>query len=243
MMNTMTRRDALKTSSLLAAGAVLAASVPLRSVWAADAPPAGPFVLPPLPYAFDALEPYLDAQTMQIHHDKHHQAYVTNLNKAVAGQAELAGKSADDLVSDLRAIPESIRKAVQNHGGGHANHTLFWQLLKKNEGGKPAGELASALDKKWGSFDGFKAELTKAAVSLFGSGWAWLSLDGKDLLIEQTSNQDSPLSQGRKPLLGIDVWEHAYYLKYQNRRPDYVNALYNAINWDFVSERYRNLAG
>jgi superoxide dismutase, Fe-Mn family len=242
-MYMMTRRHALKTTSLLAAGAALAASAPLRSALAADAAPAGPFVLPPLPYAFDALEPYIDAQTMQIHHDKHHQAYVTNLNKAVAGQADLAGKSVEELLRDLRALPESIRKAVQNHGGGHANHTLFWQLLKRNEGGKPAGELASAIEKKWGTFDTFKAELTKAAVSLFGSGWAWLSLQGKELAIEQSSNQDSPLSQGRQPLLGIDVWEHAYYLKYQNRRPDYVAAFHSAINWDFVSERYRTLAG
>ena len=238
----MTRRNALRTTSILAAGAALAASIPLPSARAAEAAPAGPFVLPPLPYAFDALEPYIDAQTMQIHHDKHHQAYVTNLNKAVAGQADLAGKPVEELLRDLRALPESIRKAVQNHGGGHANHTLFWQLLKRNEGGKPAGELASAIEKKWGSFDSFKVELTKAAVSLFGSGWAWLSLQGKELAIEQTSNQDSPLSQGRQPLLGIDVWEHAYYLKYQNRRPDYVTAFYNAINWDFVSERYRQLA-
>jgi superoxide dismutase, Fe-Mn family len=242
-MNMMTRRAALKTTSLLAAGAALAASAPLRPALAAEPAPAGPFALPPLPYAYDALEPYIDAQTMQIHHDKHHQAYVTNLNKAVAGQAELADKSVEDLLRDLKTLPESIRKAVQNQGGGHANHTLFWQLLKRNEGGQPAGELASAIDKKWGSFDSFKTELTKAAVTLFGSGWAWLSLDGKDLVIEQTSNQDSPLLHGRKPLLGIDVWEHAYYLKYQNRRPDYVSAFYNAINWDFVSGRYRILAG
>ncbi len=239
----MTRRAALKTTSLLAAGTALAAATPLLPARAAEPAPSGPFVLPPLPYAFDALEPYIDAQTMQIHHDKHHQAYVTNLNKAVAERPDLAEKSVEDLLRNLPAVPESIRKAVQNHGGGHANHTLFWLLLKRNESGQPAGELASAIDKKWGSFDGFKAELTKAAVSLFGSGWAWLSLDRKNLVIEQTSNQDSPLIHGRQPLLGIDVWEHAYYLKYQNRRPDYVAALLKAINWDFVSGRYRQLAG
>jgi Fe-Mn family superoxide dismutase len=224
----MNRRDALKTTALAAAAVSLSPSLMAQ---------AAPYTLPPLGYAFDALEPHIDAQTMQIHHDKHHQAYITNLNKAVADQAALAGKSAEDLIRNLSAIPDSIRKAVQNHGGGHANHTLFWQCLKK-DGGSPKGGLAKAIDAKFGSFDKFKADFTQAATTLFGSGWAWLSLDGKELKIEQTPNQDSPLMQGRTPLLGLDVWEHAYYLKYQNRRPDYITAFWNVINWDFVSERY-----
>ena len=236
------RRHALKKTALLTAVAAAAPAWPRAQVHAAEAAPSGPFALPPLPYAYDALEPHLDAQTMQIHHDKHHLAYVTNLNKAVAGQPDLEKKSVEDLLRDLRSVPEGVRKAVQNHGGGHANHSLFWQSLKKNDGGKPIGQLAQAIDKKWGSFDSFKSDFTKAATTLFGSGWAWLALDGKELRIEQTPNQDSPLSQGRTPLLGIDVWEHAYYLKYQNRRPDYIAAFYNAINWDFVSERYAKLA-
>ncbi|MBI5385729.1 MAG: superoxide dismutase [Verrucomicrobia bacterium] len=238
----ITRRHALKqTAVLVAAAATTPVASPHRTL-AADAPTAGPFTLPPLPYPFDALEPHLDAQTMQIHHDKHHAAYVANLNKALAGHPDLAQKTVEDLVRDLKSVPETIRKAVQNHGGGHANHSLFWQSLKKNEGGKPVGELARAIDSKWGSFDGFKTEFTKAATTLFGSGWAWLSLDGKQLMIEQTPNQDSPLAQGREPLLGIDVWEHAYYLKYQNRRPDYIAAFYSVVNWDFVSERFAKLA-
>jgi superoxide dismutase, Fe-Mn family len=237
----MTRRDALKKAGLAAVAAAAAATLPSPSANAAEAAPSGPFTLPPLPYAFDALEPFIDAQTMQIHHDKHHQAYVNNLNKAVAGQADLEKKTVEELVRDLASVPETVRKAVQNQGGGHANHTFFWQLLKKADGGKPAGELADAIDRKWGGLDGFKAEFTKAATTLFGSGWAWLCLDGKNLVIEQTSNQDTPLSKGHSPLLAIDVWEHAYYLKYQNRRPDYVTAWYNVINWDFVSERYAKL--
>lgn len=237
----MTRRTALKTTALFTAATALPWLV-RNQTQAADAAPAGPFTLPPLPYAFDALEPYIDARTMEIHHDKHHQAYVTNLNKAVAGQASLAGKSVEDLLRDLRSVPEAVRKAVQNNGGGVANHNLYWQCLKKNEGGKPAGELGKAIEKKWGSYDNFKAEFTKAGMTQFGSGWAWLSLDGKELVIEQSPNQDTPLSQGRVPLLAMDVWEHAYYLKYQNRRADYVAAFYNVINWDFVSERYAKLA-
>ncbi len=237
----LARREALKTiglATLAAATGSLSNSTPAS---AAEAPPTGPFSLSPLPYAADALEPYIDAQTMQIHHGKHHLAYVTNLNKAVAGHADLEKKTAEELVRHLGGLPEGIRKAVQNHGGGHVNHSLFWQLLKRNENGKPAGELAAAIAKRWGSFDGFKTEFTKAAGTLFGSGWAWLSLDGKNLVIEQTANQDTPLSQGRTPILGLDVWEHAYYLKYQNRRPDYINAFYNVIDWDFVSERYARL--
>ena len=242
-MKKMTRRIALKKTGWLAATAALASALPRNQVQAADPAPAGPFLLPPLPYAYDALEPHIDAQTMRIHHDKHHQAYVTNLNKAVAGQPGLEKKTVEELLRDLASVPASVRKAVQNHGGGHANHTFFWQCLQKNEGGKPLGELAKAVDRKWGSLDNFKAEFVKAATTLFGSGWAWLSLDGKELLIEQAANQDTPLSQGRTPILTLDVWEHAYYLKYQNRRPEYVAAFLNVINWDFVSERYAKLVG
>ena len=241
MKTMITRRHALKKAALLTAVAAAASTLPRGQAAAAEAPPAGPFTLPPLPYAFDALEPHFDAQTMQIHHDKHHQAYVTNLNKAVAGQPDWEKKTVEELLHDLRAVPEGIRKAVQNHGGGHANHSLFWLSLKKNDGGKPVGELAKAIDKKWNTLDGFKAELTKAASTLFGSGWAWVAVQGKELVIEQAANQNSPLSQGRTPLFGIDVWEHAYYLKYQNRRPDYVAAFFSVINWDFVSERYAKL--
>jgi len=175
---------------------------------------------------------------MEIHHDKHHAAYVANLNKAVADFPDVRKLSIEDLLKDLNVVPEKIRTAVRNQGGGHYNHSLFWQSLKK-EGGQPKGALAQAIDQHFGSFSAFKEDWTKAAVSQFGSGWAWLVVDaGKKLSIEPTSNQDSPLSQGRQPLLGIDVWEHAYYLKYQNRRPEYVAAFFQVINWDIVSERY-----
>ena len=200
---------------------------------------AGPFSLPPLPYAFDALEPYIDALTMQIHHDKHHGAYVANLNKAVADLPDVANKPVEVLLKDLSAVPEKIRTAVRNQGGGHYNHTLFWQMMKKEGGGQPSGELLKALEKGFGSFAGFKDRLAKSAVGQFGSGWAWLVLDANQQLgIESSPNQDSPISQNKLPLLGIDVWEHAYYLKYQNRRPDYVAAFFSVINWDWVTERY-----
>jgi Fe-Mn family superoxide dismutase len=207
---------------------------------AAAAAPTGPFTLPPLPYAFDALEPHIDAETMQIHHDKHHQAYITNLNKAIAGNADLAKKSIEELVSHLGALPDNIRTAVQNNGGGHYNHSLFWQMMKKGGGGEPKGELAAAIDKKFKNFAGFKTDLTTAATGRFGSGWAWLVVGAdKQLAIESSPNQDSPFSSGKQVLLGVDVWEHAYYLKYQNRRPDYVAAWFNVINWDFVADRYQ----
>jgi Fe-Mn family superoxide dismutase len=230
------RREALKqvaTTTL-----VISTLTPLIPA-AAQTPAPGPYNLPALPYAFDALEPHIDAQTMQIHHGKHHQAYITNLNKAVADQPELAKKSAEELIRNLAALPEGIRKAVQNHGGGHANHSLFWQTMKKGGGGTPTGDLDKAIGVKFGSFDAFKAEFVKASTTLFGSGWAWLSLDGKELKLETTANQDSPLMQGRLPLLGLDVWEHAYYLKYQNRRPEYIAAFFNVIDWNFVSERFQ----
>ena len=233
----ITRRQAIKQTALLTVAAAAASALPTAQAQPAAAAPAGPFVLPVLGYAFDALEPHIDAMTMQIHHDRHHQTYITNLNKALADQPELAKKSVDDLVRDLASVPEGIRKAVQNQGGGHANHSLFWQCLKK-DGGAPKGELAKAIDAKFGSFDKFQTEFTKAATTQFGSGWAWLTFDGKELRVEQSANQDSPLSQGRTPLLGLDVWEHAYYLKYQNKRADYITAFYNVINWDFVSARF-----
>jgi Fe-Mn family superoxide dismutase len=181
---------------------------------------------------------------MRIHHDKHHAAYVSNLNKAVADFPGLGKTPVEDLLKDLNAVPEKIRAAVRNQGGGHYNHSLFWQTLKINNGAAPQGALAAALDKKFGGFGAFKEAWTKAAVGQFGSGWAWLVVDAdKQLGIEPTANQDSPLSQGRQPLLGIDVWEHAYYLKYQNRRPDYVSAFFQVINWDFVGERYAKFVG
>ena len=235
----MTRREALRKSSLLTVSLAVGIAWPARlRAQAAAAAPAGPFKLPPLPYAFGALEPHIDARTMEIHHDKHHQTYVTNLNKAVTGQPDLAQKNVEDLIRGLADVPEKIRMAVRNQGGGHYNHTLFWQMMKKGGGAEPKGSLASAIDRKFANFSGFKDEFTKAATAQFGSGWAWLTLDGKELKVESSGNQDNPLSQGRTPLLGIDVWEHAYYLKYQNRRPDYIAAFFKVINWDFVAERY-----
>ena len=237
----MTRRHALQAAALTAT--TLAVAAKLSPLLAQPAAPAGPFKLPPLPYAFDALEPHIDARTMEIHHDKHHQAYITNLNKAVTDQPELAKKSVDDLVRGLATVPEAIRKAVQNHGGGHANHSLFWLCLTKNGGGQPKGAVAQAIDKSFGSFDKFKQKFTEAATKQFGSGWAWLSLDaGKKLVVESTANQDSPLAAGKTPLLGLDVWEHAYYLKYQNQRTEYIAAFYHVINWDFVAERYETFS-
>ncbi|MBI2927918.1 MAG: superoxide dismutase [Verrucomicrobia bacterium] len=238
----MTRRQALKTAAL-ATATLAVCGRSLQTIAQPAAAPSGPFKVPPLPYPFDALEPHIDARTMEIHHDRHHAAYVTNLNKAVADQPRLAAKSVEDLVRELHSVPEAIRAAVRNHGGGHLNHTLFWQMMSKSGGGAPKGDLAKAIDKKFGSFDTFKADFTKAATGVFGSGWAWLTLDlNKELRIETTPNQDCPLTAQRTPLLGIDVWEHAYYLKYQNKRPDYVAAFYNVINWDFVTEQFKKAA-
>ena len=196
------------------------------------------FELPKLPYAVDALEPYIDAQTMTIHHDKHHQAYVTNLNGAIEKHPELASKSLEALLKDLNAVPEKIRTAVRNQGGGHYNHSLFWLMMKPGGGGEPTGDLAKAIDTSFGSFGTFKDMLTEASTKVFGSGWAWLVADGGKLKIVSTPNQDTPLSTGQIPLLGLDVWEHAYYLKHQNKRVDYIAAWWNVVNWDFVSERY-----
>jgi Fe-Mn family superoxide dismutase len=193
--------------------------------------------LPSLPYAFDALEPHIDAQTMQIHHGKHHQAYINNLNAALEAHPDLQGKSVEDLIKDLNALPEAIRTAVRNNGGGHANHSLFWTLLGPNAGGAPTGKAAEAINGTFGSFDAFKEAFAKAATTRFGSGWAWLVSSSGKLAIESTANQDSPIMEGKKPILGLDVWEHAYYLKYQNRRPDYIGAFWNVVNWATVNSR------
>ncbi|AVX16723.1 MULTISPECIES: superoxide dismutase SodA [Bacillus] len=195
------------------------------------------YKLPELPYAYDALEPHIDKETMTIHHTKHHNTYVTNLNKAIEGSA-LAEKSVDELVADLNAVPEDIRTAVRNNGGGHANHSLFWTLLSPNGGGEPTGELAEEIKNTFGSFDQFKEKFAGAAAGRFGSGWAWLVVNNGKLEITSTPNQDSPLSEGKTPVLGLDVWEHAYYLNYQNRRPDYISAFWNVVNWDEVARLY-----
>ena len=199
------------------------------------------FELPKLPYAEDALEPYIDAQTMNIHHTKHHQTYVTNLNAAIEKHPELANKSLEDLLSDLNAVPEDIRMAIRNHGGGTWNHNLFWEIMGPKMGGSPSGELTKALESAFHSFDAFKEEFTKAATTRFGSGWAWLVKKGEGLAVVSTANQDTPLSDGATPILGLDVWEHAYYLKYQNRRPEYISNWWNVVNWSAVAERYNSL--
>jgi Fe-Mn family superoxide dismutase len=195
--------------------------------------------LPPLPYDFAALEPHVDATTMQIHHGKHHQAYVTNLNAALDKHAALHGKGLEELLKDIGAVPEDIRTAVRNNGGGHWNHTLFWQIMGPNAGGAPTGAIADAITSTFGSFETFKDEFKKAAVGRFGSGWAWLNDVGGKLVIESTANQDCPLMEGKRPIMGLDVWEHAYYLKYQNRRPDYVDAWWNVVNWAEINKRLR----
>jgi len=225
-----TRREVVKTAVLAAA-----ASSAARYTFAEDA--AAGFQVPALPYSFGALEPYIDAQTMEIHHDKHHAGYVKKLNAALEGHADLAKKSVEELVRELDKLPEDLRGAVRNHGGGHYNHSLFWQMMSP-KGGAPKGDLLKAIEKGWGSVDGFWEKFAAAGGGVFGSGWAWLTLDAGALKIEGSSNQDNPLSQGRMPLLGIDVWEHAYYLKYQNKRADYLTAWRNVVNWDFVASRY-----
>jgi superoxide dismutase, Fe-Mn family len=196
------------------------------------------FELPKLPYAVDALEPYIDAQTMTIHHDKHHQTYVNNLNAALEKHPELAKKSLEALLKDLNAVPEDVRLAVRNQGGGVWNHSMFWEIMAPKAGGAPKGELAKAIDSAFKSFDAFKEEFTKAANGRFGSGWAWLVKKGSGLAVVSTANQDNPMSEGATPILTLDVWEHAYYLKYQNRRADYVTAWWNVINWDAVAGRF-----
>ncbi|MCA9035571.1 MAG: superoxide dismutase [Planctomycetaceae bacterium] len=202
-----------------------------------------PYSLPQLPYAYDALEPHFDARTMEIHHTKHHQAYINNVNAALEG-SPLADKPIDDLVRDLASVPEAIQGAVRNNGGGHANHSLFWTVLSPNGGGAPTGDLAKAIDAAFGSLEKMQEQFNKAAATRFGSGWAWLCVGGDgSLIVESTANQDSPLSIGHTPILGLDVWEHAYYLHYQNRRPDYVKAFWNIVNWAEVARRFATAKG
>ncbi len=267
----ITRRQAIKSTALASAAlATLPSAFAQTNPAAPAAAPIGPFTLPPLPYADDALEPFIDAETMHLHHDKHHAAYVANLNKAVASLPtwEYGPLTIEILLSDLAALPDEIRPAIRNNGGGHYNHSLFWQMMTKNGGGTPTGELAKGIDRAFGSFSAFKDGLTKAALGQFGSGWAWLAIDSrtKSLGIIPTANQDNLISNNyanmsvhtnaslngggvfsepimgethkKIPLLGVDVWEHAYYLKYQNKRADYIGAWFNVVNWDWVAERY-----
>lgn len=196
------------------------------------------FTLPELPYSFDALVPHIDEETMKIHHGRHHNTYVTNLNAALDGHSELQEKSLEDLLANLDRLPESVRTAVRNNGGGHANHSLFWEVLSPNGGGEPTGELGEAITATFGSFDAFKEEFAKAATTRFGSGWAWLVVEKGQLKVTSTPNQDTPIMEGNTPVLGLDVWEHAYYLNYQNKRPDYISAFWNVVNWEEVSKRY-----
>lgn len=234
----MTRRQAIQTA--VAASALYATGVSAAEPAVQVAP--GPFKLPPLPYAYDALEPHLDTVTMQLHHDKHHAAYVDGLNQAVAGHPDLAGKPVEDLLRNLNSLPANIRPAVRNFGGGHANHSLYWLELSKDAIKHPTGEMNMALEKKFGTYAQFQQAFSAAAMSVFGSGWAWLTLDAsKQLRVETTPNQDSPLSQGRTPVMCIDVWEHAYYLKYQNRRPQYIQHFYQVLNWAWVGDHYHKL--
>ena len=239
--STLTRRDALKT---LGAGAVLAGLGLVggtTTLAAADAPggiPPQPFTLPKLPYAYDALEPHVDARTMEIHHSKHHQAYITNANKALAGNAELQALGAEGVLARLDRVPEPLRTTLRNNVGGHVNHTFFWETLSPNGGGVPDGALAAAITTAFGSFDAFKAQFTDAAMKRFGSGWAWLVVDGGKLSIRSSANQDSPLMDGAHPVIGLDVWEHAYYLHYQNRRADYVAAFWSIVDWRMAGRRF-----
>ncbi|MCB8521263.1 superoxide dismutase [Enterococcus faecium] len=196
------------------------------------------YTLPDLPYAYDALEPYIDEETMHLHHDKHHNTYVTNLNAAIEKYPELGEKTIDELLSDMDAIPTDIKTAVRNNGGGHANHSFFWEIMAPNAGGEPTGEIKEAINEAFGDFSSFKEEFKKAAAGRFGSGWAWLVMENGKLAITSTANQDSPLMEGKTPILGLDVWEHAYYLKYKNVRPDYIAAFWNVINWDEVNKRF-----
>ncbi len=195
------------------------------------------YELPALPYDYDALEPHIDAQTMEIHHTKHHQTYITKLNGALEGYPDLASKSVDDLIADLAGIPDNIRGAVRNNGGGHSNHTMFWQVMGAHGGGAPSGNVANAIDAAFGTFDAFKGKFSAAGAARFGSGWVWLINNGGALSIESLPNQDSPIMDSKSAILGLDVWEHAYYLRYQNRRPDYMAAWFNVVNWDAVNQR------
>lgn len=254
MSSPISRREALKTLALAGASLALTqapealaqtpVAKPAAGAAGSTAAPTGPFTLPPLPYAVDALEPYIDAQTMTIHHDKHHAAYVANLNKAVAGKPELEKKFLEELLTSLDQLPPDVAKAVRNQGGGHINHSQFWTSLSKTGARAPSAELAKAIAQRWNTFEAFRAEFDAAAMSVFGSGWAWLTLDAKhNLEILTLPNQDSPIMSGRTPLLGLDVWEHAYYLKYQNRRADYVAAFAQVVDWDVITARYVAEAG
>jgi Fe-Mn family superoxide dismutase len=201
------------------------------------------FEVPALPYPYEALEPHIDTETMHLHHDKHHQAYVTNLNNALQSHPELQSKSAEELVRDLNSVPEDIRTAVRNNGGGHVNHTMFWRIMGPNGGGEPTGPIADAINQTFVGFDAFKQQFNDAGVKRFGSGWVWLCSDGGSLHIESSANQDNPMSDGHTPIFGNDVWEHAYYLKYQNRRPEYLAAWWNVVNWDEINRRYQQASG
>jgi len=238
----MTRREALKKAAI--ATVACAATTVLTPTTKAESPrmtfattKGGPFWQSPLAYAYDALEPHIDAETMQIHHDVHHAGYVANLNKTLTDPKVLSWPI-ERILRNLNAVSEDVRAAVRNYGGGHYNHTIFWKMMKKNGGGEPQSSLARAIEQKYTSFGAFKDVFTKAATEQFGSGWTWLTSDGKDIRIETSANQDSPVSEGRLPLIGIDMWEHAYYLKYQNKRVDYVNAWFNVVDWGYASERY-----
>jgi len=235
MINRRSVLKALGLTASLAATRNAFNSAALAQAPAAPSTTTGPFTLPPLGYDYDALEPFIDATTMHLHHDKHHAAYVNNLNIAIAKHPDLGSKSVTELVSNLDAIPEDIRTAVRNQGGGHANHSFFWLTLSKSGGTEPKAELAKDISTQFGSFSQFQDRFSKAAASVFGSGWAWLTLADGKLQIETSSNQDSPLTLGHTPILGIDVWEHAYYLKYQNKRADYLKAFWNVVNWNAVS--------
>jgi Fe-Mn family superoxide dismutase len=235
----VTRREALTTLGVSAL-ALTTSGRDLAATAGGQAPAAsGPYSMAPLPYAFDALEPHIDAQTMQIHHDRHHQAYVNNLNTALAGAGEAGKAPIDDLLKNLSALPESARTAVRNNGGGHVNHLQFWTLLAPGAGGPPSGAIAEAIQGAFGSVDAFKDQFAKAAMGRFGSGWAWLSDDRGKLVIHSTANQDTPSMEGKRAIFGLDVWEHAYYLKYQNRRADYVGAFWNVINWAEINKRLK----
>jgi len=205
---------------------------------AQGAAPQMAYTVPPLPYSFDALEPYIDAKTMEIHHDKHHAAYVTNLNKALEGHTDLQSLSVEQLLAQINKVPENIRTAVRNNGGGHMNHSMFWKVMKKGGGGEPTGDLSGAIQSAFGSFADFKTKFNQAATTRFGSGWAWLLVREGKVAIESSANQDNPIMEGVKVVFGLDVWEHAYYLKYQNRRPDYIEAWWNTINWAQVADNY-----
>lgn len=236
-MNHLSRRDFFVAAGTSAAALAVAHLTPL-SLFAADEKKPEPYKLPPLPYAYDALEPYIDAKTMEIHHDKHHAAYVANLNKTLESHPDLMSKSINTLMREIKSVPENIRQAVINNGGGHANHTLFWTIMTKNGGGEPKGELAKAIDKAFESFTKFQEKMSGAGATRFGSGWAWLIVDKGNLSVTSSANQVTPLSEGATPILGLDVWEHAYYLKYQNRRPEYIKAWWNVVNWKEVADRY-----